>query len=547
VSSTELPRLSPARLTEWLLDGEELALLDAREQGVYHRSHLFHASNVPLSQLELVLASLVPRRSTRVVWCDDGHSGLAERAANRATSLGWTACSVLDGGTAAWAASGGELYAGINVASKAFGEHVARSWRTPHISATELSRRLAPGSGHQVVVLDARPPGEFRRRSIPTGIDCPGAELVYRVRELAADPSTEVVVNCAGRTRSIIGAQSLIHAGLANPVMALENGTMGWHLAGLEVATGCEVAAPDPGGEAARWARVAADAVGRRFGVTTIDATTLRGWVADEMRTTYVLDVRTAAEFEAGHLPGSQHAPGGQLVQATDDYVATRNARLVLVDDDEVRATMTASWLRQMGWREAVVVAGGIDGGAGDRPLVKGQAARSDIARVAAPTIRPPDLAARLASEGGRVTVIDIGTSVKYRRRGHVPGAWWGVRSRLDQARAVIGPAEVIVLTSTDGTLAKLAVADASQHWPEATVLALAAGNKGWRHAGYEMEPGLTRPTTEPDDVWYGPYDHEADVARHMRDYLAWEVALVDQVDRDPLVSWELVATRPSL
>jgi hypothetical protein len=31
-------------------------------------------------------------------------------------------------------------------------------------------------------------------------------------------------VNCAGRTRSIIGTQSLINAGVPNPVTALRNG-----------------------------------------------------------------------------------------------------------------------------------------------------------------------------------------------------------------------------------------------------------------------------------------------------------------------------------
>ena len=61
----------------------------------------------------------------------------------------------------------------------------------------------------------------------------PGAELVLRVRDIAPSPDTTIVVNCAGRTRSIIGAQSLINAGIPNKVVALRNGTMGWHLAGF--------------------------------------------------------------------------------------------------------------------------------------------------------------------------------------------------------------------------------------------------------------------------------------------------------------------------
>jgi hypothetical protein len=134
--------------------------------------------------------------------------------------------------------------------------------------------------------------------------------------------------------------------------------------------------------------------------------------------------------------------------------------------------------------------------------------------------------------------VVDVGTSVKYRNRGHIPGSWWAVRSRMAEARAAIGPVDRVVLTSTDGVLARLAVADAQAQWPEAEVFALAAGNKGWRHAGYEMEPGFTRPTTDPDDVWYKPYDHADAVRQHMEDYLAWEVALVEQLERDVTVSF---------
>ncbi len=532
-------------LASWLVDGAELAIVDAREEGAFSERHLFHASCLPLSHLELLIARLVPNRSARLVWCDDGGAepgaeGLAVRAAHRSIELGWTDVAVLDGGIAGWEVAGGEIYSGVNVPSKAFGELVETTYGTPHLSADELKALLDdPGPGG-VTVLDSRPMNEFRRSSIPTGLDCPGAELVHRVREVVDDPERLVVVNCAGRTRSIIGAQSLINAGLPNRVVALENGTMGWELAGYQVASGETDHAPDPGPEAREWAATAAAAVGRRFGVSEIDRATLGSWTADGSRTTYLFDVRTDAEFEAGHLPGSVHAPGGQLVQATDTYAAVRNARVVLVDDDGVRATMTASWLRQLGWAETVVLAGGVgDRDLDGRALATGVEPRPDLARVSAPTIRPPELARRLEDDPGGITVIDVGTSIKYRRRGHIPGSWWAVRSRLDQARAAIGDTQQIVLTSTDGTLAKLAVSDAATQWPEAKVAALAAGNKGWRHAGYDMEPGFDRATTTPDDVWYKPYDHDDDVAEeHMRQYLTWEVALVEQVERDPTVSF---------
>jgi rhodanese-related sulfurtransferase len=541
-AAATIPTVEPATLMTWLTDGDELALLDAREEGAFSNEHLFHAASLPLSQLELRLEALVPRRTTRVVWCDDGETGEAQRAAARTLAAGWTDVHVLAGGTAAWGAAGGELYSGVNVPSKAFGELIEHARGTPRVSATELQELVEAGT--ELVILDSRPRPEYRRISIPGGIDCPGAELVHRVKEVAPDPATLVVVNCAGRTRSIIGAQSLINAGLENRVVALENGTMGWQLAGFEPASGATDEAPEPGPDARRWAETAAAEVADRYGVERVGWDTVTAWLDDATRTTYLLDVRTDEEFEAGHVDRSRHAPGGQLVQATDVYVATRNARLVLIDDEgQTRAQMTASWLRQLGWTEAVVLAGGLPAatGAGAR-VVEGKTPRPSLARVSAPVIRPPALAERLAADPDGVVVIDIGTSTKYRHRGHIPGSWWGVRSRLDQARAAIGEASTIVLTSTDGTLAKLAVVDAAQHWPDAEILALAAGNKGWRHAGYDMEPGFDRATTTPDDQWRVPYAEDTPEAREAAAlaYLDWETALLDQIERDPLVSFPL-------
>jgi rhodanese-related sulfurtransferase len=525
------PGIDAATLRSWLADGEELAVLDPREQGDYFNSHLFHAACVPLSRLEMRLGSLAPRSSGRLVWCDDGERDLADRAAARSEAMGWTNVSVLAGGTRAWAAAGGELYAGVNVPSKAFGEHVEHAYNTPRISAAELNSLIA--QKHDLVILDSRPMQEFKKMSIPTGVDCPGAELVHRVKEMVESPETLVVVNCAGRTRSIIGAQSLINAGLDNRVVALENGTMGWELAGMEVVRGSDVHAPDPGQASQAWSQPAAAAVGRRFGVSIIDRAQLARWQAEDDRTTFLLDVRTPEEFTAGHLPGSTNAPGGQLVQATDEYVAVRSSRLVLVDDNSVRATMTASWLRQLGWDDAVVLAGGV----GSEGLESGPLPRLSAGAVS--TIRVSDLASQLDNSDRDLVVLDIDSSLKYRTRGHVPGAFWGVRSRFDEAKQAVGDPATLVITSTDGLLAKFAVSDAERIWPNSDVVGLAGGNKAWRHAGHDMEPGFDLATTEPNDVWYKPYDHGAEVAQqHMRDYLTWEIGLVEQLERDDTVSF---------
>src|SRR4029079_206195 len=182
-------------------------------------------------------------------------------------------------------------------------------------------------------VLDSRPFEEYSRISIPTGTNVPGAELVLRVRDVVPSPDTTIVVNCAGRTRSIIGAQSLINAGVPNKVVALRNGTMGWQLAGLTCATGKSDRAPDVSVAGFAWARDSAEKVARRFGVTRVDRATIERWREDTARTTYVFDVRDPSEYKAGHYPGAISTPGGQLVQATDIYAGVLGARIVLSDD----------------------------------------------------------------------------------------------------------------------------------------------------------------------------------------------------------------------
>ncbi len=505
----------------------ELALLDLREQGRFSGSHLFHARSLPLSRLELEIATLVPRRETPIVLIDGGgEEDLAARGAECLSRLGYQAVEVLDGGLAAWEQAGYELFSGINVPSKAFGEFVEVSYGTPHLEAEAVRRLIDQGAN--MVILDSRPFEEYHRMSIPGGIDTPGGELVYRVHDLAPDPETLVVVNCAGRTRSIIGAQSLVNAGIPNEVAALKDGTMGWHLAGLALEYGQERVAPDPSEEGLARARAAAARVAERFGVTRISPADLAAWQSErEARTLYLLDVRSPAEFEAGHLPGSRSAPGGQLVQATDEYIGVLGARIVLIDDTGVRATMAASWLVQMGWREVAVLEGGLEG-----PLELGAPPLPALASGAeAPRTAPAALQA-LQSSGQVVLLLDLSSSPSY-RKGHVPGAAWTTRARLGDLDRDLVNVEQLVLTAEETALADLAAQDLRARHPGLAVSVLDGGLAAWRAAGYGVEEGMTRPLSEADDVWYKPYENKSAVEQEMRNYLTWEIALVEQLERD--------------
>jgi rhodanese-related sulfurtransferase len=507
-------------LKAMLADGRELALIDVREELVFSQNHLLFARSVPLSRLELRFARLVPRRTTRIVLCDDA-DGMAERAVGILARAGYTDVAVLDGGVAAWAAAGFELFSGVNVPSKAFGEFVEHASATPSIAADELDRLIRAGT--DMVVLDSRPFDEYQRVSIPTAVNVPGAELALRIHDLAPSPQTLVVVNCAGRTRSIIGAQSLINAGVPNKVVALRNGTMGWTLAGLACESGKARRAPGVSPDGLAWARSAAARVADRFGITRIDRATLERWRAEDERTLYLLDVRDPGEYEAGHVPGAVSAPGGQLVQATDQYVGTLGARIVLVDDAEVRAVMTASWLRQMGWTDvSVLVETGRETGRPAAPV---------LGSAPAPALRidGAGLAALLARDDA--TVVDLSLSRDY-LKAHIPGAWFAIRSRLSRALATIPLRGALVLTSEDGVLAGLAAAEA-RALVDTPVHVLDGGNAAWRAAGHALTAEDPRMADEAIDTWLKPYERSKDTTKAMQDYLSWEVDLLARIARD--------------
>jgi rhodanese-related sulfurtransferase len=517
--------VSPAALRGMLEDGGELALVDVREELIYSQGHLLLARSAPLSRLELKFAALVPRRTARIVLCD-GNDGLAERAATVLARNGYSDLRILVGGVAAWAAAGFELFTGVNVPSKAFGEFIEHEDGTPSISAEELAGLIEKGA--DFVVLDSRPFDEYARVSIPGATNVPGAELVLRARELAPSPDTTVVVNCAGRTRSIIGAQSLINAGLPNRTVALRNGTMGWSLAGLTCERGKSRRAPSVSRAQLAWAKSAARQVAQASGVETIDRAALAALRRDQNRTLYLFDVRDPAEYDAGHVAGAISAPGGQLVQATDQYIGTLGGRIVLVDDLEVRAAMTGSWLRQMGFTEVFLLAeAGNETAAPVMPVLENETRRE----AAIATKALADLVSRHAA-----TVLDLSLSRNY-LAGHIPGAWFAIRTRLARALKNIPIADTLVLTSEDGALAALALTEAEK-LVDRPVRFLKGGNAAWHAAGQPLSTDA-KLADEMIDQWRKPYERSGDAKAAMQEYLTWEVDLLPRIKRDGSLRFE--------
>ena len=514
-------------------DKGELAFVDVREEGQRGMGHPLLSVGFHYSTLEAMAGRLVPRRSTSVVLMDGG-DGVSEQAAKRLSSLGYADISILAGGVNDWKGAGYELFMGQNVVSKSFGELVEHANHTPSISAEEL--KAIQDRGEKLVVLDGRAPEEHHRQCLPGGISVPNGELVYRVHDLAPDPKTTVVVNCAGRTRSIIGAQTLRNAQIPNKVVAFRNGTMGWILAGFTLELGSARSYEPISDKGLTQSRKWAAGVRDRYGIRSVDRKTLDAWRNDSSRTTYLFDVRDECEYVDGHVSGALSIPGGQLVQTTDEWMAVRGSRVVLTDDTEVRASLTAHWLSQMGW-EVYVLEGGVGSGA----IVRGQASEPVLGLEAIPTpqVSPQELKELIGK--GEAVVLDTGPGLMY-RQAHIPGAIWGCRPQLGKALAKIGAARCIVLASPDGVRAKLASIDLRE-LTDARIAVLAGGTDAWVKASFSVEQSPETPSdADVIDhlVWVA--GRRAGNRAEMQQYLAWEQQLTSQLERDGDLPFRIVA-----
>jgi len=494
------------------------AVLDLRERGAYERGHIFRTTSLPRRQLETRLPVLVTARATPLVLVDENGS-LVDLARSTLTAMGYTDVRALEGGLAGWRRASRPLVQGLNVPSKVFGERMLHEMKTPEVSPHELEAKIRAGA--DMVIVDSRTPEEYHRGCIPGAISVPGGELVLRIPELVSRPETTIVVHCGGRTRSYIGAESVRAMRLPNPVVALNNGTMGWTLAGLELERGAQRWAPPVTARGRAAAAVVAKRVADEQNIPFISPDELRArWDRREGANLYVVDVRMADEYLQAHIAGALWAPGGQAVQATDDYFAVRAASYVFVDDGFARAVMTAAWMRRMGVPDVAVLAGGLPawqqaGGAVTAGRDEALPFGYEAARAAVLTVVPGAV--------GDATVLNVATSDVY-AAGHVPGAAWLCRSRLEPVvtRRLPRRDGAIVVTCADGRDSTLAAATLrGLGYRDARVLD--GGMRAWVEAGRPVESGATMLWDEPDDVVQKPYERGRAA---MEAYLRWEEAL---------------------
>jgi cysteine-S-conjugate beta-lyase len=516
-------------LKSWLSDGREIALFDVREHGQYGEGHLFFAVPLPYSAFEPRLVQLAPNFAVRLVLYDNG-DGIAERAAKRAKELGFSNINILSGGAAVWEKAGFTLYAGVNVPSKTMGELIEADRHTPHVSAGKL--KAMSEAGENFVIVDGRPFAEFHEASIPGGVCCPNGELALRIDDIAPDPETMIVVNCAGRTRSIIGAETLIDLGIANPVVALENGTQGWSLAGFDVETGATRRYPKKSGsEVSDARRVRVRALAELRGARFVDEPEIATWLEDKTRTTYLIDIRSHEEYAEDGSPRFTHAPGGQFIQATDRWIGVRGARIVVADSECIRAPVIAAWLRQLGHEAYVMAGGGGDVGKTELSVDNGLTSRQALPAIEAAALQALDTE-------NAVQIIDVRSSMKY-RDGHIAGAIWSIRPNV--ASLAGDKAKTIVLVAEQADIAELCAIDLGEAGAK-DIRLLEGDIADWRDANLNVvaTPDMPADAECIDFLFFTHRRHQGD-AEHSRQYLAWEVGLIGQLDEQERASFKIV------
>lgn len=516
------PQIACDELAELMASTGLYAVFDVRERGEYNEGQIPGATSLPRSQIEFRIEDLVPDRGVKMVLYDEG----GERASLASATLrrfGYQAVSILGGGLAAWRAAGRSTASGVNVPSKAFGEKVHHERSVPDVTPEEL-KALKERSA-DLMILDVRTPEEYGRFCIPGGVNVPGGDLILWADELRNRPDTTVIVNCAGRTRSIIGTAALRRLGLRN-VRALRNGTMGWVLAGFDLEK-----RPGRIGQPRIVSQHRSVALAHRIAeeenLSWVSPEEFSQMAESQGAMRYLIDVRSESEYAAGHAPGSLNVPGGQAVQRADDFIAVRNAPIVFVSDESARAVMAAYWYRQMGFPNVSILRGGLlswveKGGRLESGTRDPEPLGLKSARSAAQWVDAAALQAK--RETASISILDVGTSLEF-EGAHLPGACWIPRGwiELKLPEHCVDRGHPVVLSCPDGRQSALA-ASTLKELGYVSVSVLSGGVGAWAASGFPVAHGVEGCLVERNDVVLSPSIRGS--KEDMQRYLAWELTL---------------------
>jgi len=513
--------MTPADVRDLFLGATPFAIVDPLEEGLFAETpHLLRAVNIPYGTLEGEIERRIPDRRTLIVIPHD-HDGLGEDAARRIRQLGYGHIEVVRASPQDWADAGVPLYTGFNVYSKAFGEYLEHSAQTPTLDVRDFD---AAAAQRKLDLYDVRPMGEYTYETVPGARNLVGVDVGPYCLQ-AHDPQDELIVHCGGRTRSIIAAETLRLLGFQN-AKSLKNGTMGWSLAGRALKFGekAEPIVPDAGAAGALIPKII-DRLGIDFAGLEALARVLAGAVLP-----YCFDLSPSVRVLPGFIP----AAGGQLIQATDSYVAVPNAPVLLHDTDDVRALVTAYWLQRMGYDAWVVKHENADFVvtrlAQAMREAKGRTAQAGLISGMLPRSETP--------ERGVASVLFVDASpLRLHEFKRVEGSLHFMRRRFDwKAFTEASQGRKVVLYGSSADLCKHALRDFAERgydigYTDATVDAL--HEMGWAVTQGRISSGDFYP-----DEFVRPIERPSHREEAMAQYLAWEVELPEKMANDQTIAF---------
>jgi rhodanese-related sulfurtransferase len=493
------------------------AVLDVRDWGEFTLDQIPNTTPLPRGHLEKYIAVLVPKKDVQVVlYCDSGQR--STRAAATLEALGYANVAVLEGGLGGWKAAGYETIHGWSLRGKEYGERLQVEEGIPDLTAEELHARLV--RGEKLYILDTRTEPEFLGSHLPGAYSAPGGQLPLTVTDVVQDRNAAIVTNCAGRTRSLLGAHVLRRMGFPQ-VYALKGGTGAWRIAGYgdELQSGPGGTVPPVSATAQAACAEFAERVAAEDGIPFMSPRELNTR-QEKGELCYLLDVRQLDEYRAGHVPGARFCPGTQTALLVECFVGVKNATIVTMCESRARGILAAASLKGIGYPNVFVLDGGTTAWtANGFALETGEPHEVDYgqpawlarlllglpasvqpqalpipgladARARTSFIAPAALQARLAT-GERVVLLDLRSAGDF-GTAHIPGARWLSRGRLDLQIGQEAPDKntAVVLycrTGAESTLSAPMLQTLGYH----SVSVVDGGFAAWQKAGLPTEQGL--------------------------------------------------------
>lgn len=462
------------------------ALIDVRERKEYVEGHWFGSVNIPLSELWRQLSNMIPWKGFPIYVLAFDDIKFDQIFKNQ----GYTNVHILQCSEPKREVTG--FVRGEYSWSKAFGEILCHCSDFRELGPEQLAH-----DHRQFNLYDVRPFAEYCEFTLPGSQNLPNSNILGSLKFLQRSKKP-AVLHCAGRTRSILGACTLIAAGYAADFYVFRGGTQAWQLSGRERIYGASNI-------------VSNEQQGQSEIISLIERWEIEiSCVHNKNDLTERINSNPALYFDVSNDDVQRDlssiikiVSGTNLVQQTDTSIACYHTPVVLIDNGTCsRAAFAAFWLKMMGYDASIINRLDLD-----EPEEKNQKkARKKIASVPLEFATP---------------IYDFRRSNDFERGTHKNAIWANVSSIISNA-AVNKRISVIVYNEAHLKFVELILSEMQTRISDAFY---------WDCEDACEHFIAPEKITDPCDRSSLFADRHKGNLEHSKAYLAWEEELPDQID----------------